>query len=81
MTFITITFKSNDTFPNSTQYNDTKKKTLSVMTIVLMVQQNDTKNDPTVWLDGGGPANPCISPSFLRNMTVQLCGIPTPKNK
>ncbi len=36
-------------------------KTLSVMTIVSMVQQNDTKNDPTVWLDGARPANPCIS--------------------
>jgi hypothetical protein len=33
----------------------------------------------TVWLHGARPANTCIPPSFLGNVPMQLCSIPTPK--
>ncbi len=37
--------------------------------------------DPTVCIDGVRPANTCIPPFFLGNMSEQLHGIPAPKNK
>jgi hypothetical protein len=35
--------------------------------------------DPTIWLDGAGPANNCIPPSILGNMCAQLCSVQTLK--
>jgi hypothetical protein len=36
--------------------------------------------DLTVWLDGARPANTCIPPSFLGNVSAQPHGAPYPKN-
>ncbi len=34
---------------------------------------------PSIWLDGAKPANTGIPLSFLWNVPVQLCSVPTPK--
>ncbi len=34
------------------------------------VSQGVLNEDPKVWLDGAGPANTCIPPSFLGNVPV-----------
>jgi len=38
------------------------------------------KDLTVVWLDGVRPANTCIPPSFLGNVSAQLHGAPFPKN-
>jgi hypothetical protein len=46
--------------------------------MVSFASQVVLNKDPTVWLDGDGPAKTCIPPFFLVNAPVQPWGIPTP---